>query len=65
MKRPLRRPRYRWVSNTDEDLQKIGCEDVGWINQAQDWVKWHAFVKEVPISLPRTHAQKAAWTEIM
>jgi hypothetical protein len=30
-KRPLRRPRRRWVDNIKMDLQEVGCGDVDWI----------------------------------
>jgi len=35
-KRPLGRPRRRWVSNIRMDLQEVGCEYMGWIGLAQD-----------------------------
>ena len=37
-KRPLGRPRRRWVDNIRMDLQKLGCGYVGWIGLAQDRV---------------------------
>jgi hypothetical protein len=30
-KRPLGRPRRRWVANIRMDLQEVGCEYVNWI----------------------------------
>ena len=30
-KRPLGRPRRRWVNNIRMDLQEVGCEYVDWI----------------------------------
>jgi hypothetical protein len=35
-KRPLRRPRRRWVDNIKMDLGEVGRRDVGWIGPAQD-----------------------------
>ena len=34
--RPLGRPRYRWEDNIKMDLQEVGCEDMDWIELAQD-----------------------------
>jgi hypothetical protein len=34
-KRPLGRPRRRWVNNIRIDLQEVGCEYMGWIGLAQ------------------------------
>ena len=35
-KRPLGRPKRRWVDNTRMDLQEVGCGYVDWIGLAQD-----------------------------
>jgi hypothetical protein len=35
-KRPLRRPRRRWVNNVKMDLREIGWDDMDWIDLAQD-----------------------------
>ena len=35
-KRPLGRPRCRWVDNIRMDLQEVGCGHVDWIGLAQD-----------------------------
>jgi hypothetical protein len=35
-KRPLGRPRYRWVDNITMDLGDIGCGGMDWISLAQD-----------------------------
>ena len=35
-KRPLERPRRRWVVNIRMDLQEVGCGYVDWIELAQD-----------------------------
>jgi hypothetical protein len=34
-KRPLGRPRRRWVDNIKMDLRAIGWDDVDWIDLAQ------------------------------
>jgi len=35
-KRPLGRPRRRWMDNIRMDLQKVGCGYMDWIKLAQD-----------------------------
>jgi hypothetical protein len=35
-KRPLGRPRCRWIDNIKMDLLEIGLSVVNWIGQAQD-----------------------------
>jgi hypothetical protein len=35
-KRPLGRPRRRWVNNIKMDLRKIGWDGMDWIDLAQD-----------------------------
>jgi hypothetical protein len=35
-KRPLGRPRRRWVDNINMDLRGIGWDGVDWIDMAQD-----------------------------
>ena len=35
-RRPLGRPRRRWVDNIRTDLQEVGCGYVDWIGLAQD-----------------------------
>jgi hypothetical protein len=46
-KRPLRRPRRRWVDNIKMDLLEIGWGGVDWIGLAQDKDKWRALVNAV------------------
>ena len=36
VRRPLGRPRGRWVDNIRMDLQEVGCGYVDWIGLAQD-----------------------------
>jgi hypothetical protein len=35
-KRPLGRPRHRWVGNIKMDPREIGWGDMDWIDQAED-----------------------------
>jgi len=35
-RRPLGRPRRRWVYNIRTDLQEVGCGYVDWIELSQD-----------------------------
>jgi hypothetical protein len=46
-KRPLGRPRHRWVDNIKMDLLEIGWGGVDWIGLAQDRNKWRALVNVV------------------
>jgi hypothetical protein len=46
-KRPLERPRRRWVDNTKMDLGEIGWGGVDRIGLAQDRDMWRAFVNAV------------------
>jgi hypothetical protein len=46
-KRPLGRPRCRWVDNIKMDLLEIGWGSVDWIGLAQDKDKWRALVNAV------------------
>jgi hypothetical protein len=46
-KRPLGRPRHRWVDNIRMDLQEVGCRYVDWIGLAQDRYRWRTFVSAV------------------
>jgi hypothetical protein len=46
-KRPLGRPRYRWVVNIKIDLREIGWDGVDWIELAQERDQWRAFVNMV------------------
>jgi 3-oxoacyl-ACP reductase-like protein len=43
-KRPLGRPRSRWEDNVTMELQEAGCEEVDWIELAQDRDRWRAIV---------------------
>jgi hypothetical protein len=46
-KRPLGRPRRRWVDNVKMDLSEIGWDGVDWIGLAQDRNKCRAPVNAV------------------
>jgi hypothetical protein len=46
-KRPLGRPRRRWVDNIKMDLGEVGWGDVVWIGLAQDRNRWRALVNAV------------------
>jgi hypothetical protein len=46
-KRPLGRPRHRWMDNIKNDLLEIGLNVVDWIGLAQDRYRWRALVNSV------------------
>ena len=46
-KRPLGRPRRRWVDNIRTDLQEVGCGYMDWIGLAQDRDRWRTLVSAV------------------
>jgi hypothetical protein len=46
-RRPLARPRRRWVDNIRMDLVEVVWGDVDWIGLAQDRDKWRAIVNSV------------------
>ena len=46
-KRPLWRPRRRWVDNIRMDLQEVGCGYMDWIGLAQDRDRWRTLVSAV------------------
>ena len=46
-KRPLARPRRRWVDDIRMDLQEVGCGYVDWIGLAQDRDRWRTLVSAV------------------
>jgi hypothetical protein len=43
-KRPLGRPRRRWVDNIRLDIGAVGWDDVNWIGLAQDRNRWRALL---------------------
>jgi hypothetical protein len=46
-RRPLGRPRRRWIDNIKMDLLEIGSSVVDWIGLAQDRYRWRALVNSV------------------
>jgi hypothetical protein len=46
-KRPLGRPRPKWVDNIRMDLGEVGWDDVDWIGLAKDRNRWRAVVNSV------------------
>jgi len=46
-KRPLGRPRRRWVNNIRTDLQEVRCGYMDWIGLAQDTDRWRTLVSAV------------------
>jgi hypothetical protein len=46
-KRPLGRPRRRWVDNIRMDLGEVGWGDADWIGLAQDRDRWRTLVNSV------------------
>ena len=46
-RRPMGRPRRRWVNNIRMDLQEVGCGYMDWIGLAQDRDRWRTLVSEV------------------
>jgi hypothetical protein len=41
-RRPLGRPRHRWVDDIKIDLTEIGSDGMDWIDRAQDRDQWRA-----------------------
>jgi hypothetical protein len=46
-RRPLGRPRRRWVDNIKMDLREVGWDGRDWIDLAQDRNRWRAHVNAV------------------
>jgi hypothetical protein len=46
-KRPLGKPRRRWVDNIRLDLVEVGWGNVDWIGLAKDRNRWRALVNSV------------------
>jgi len=46
-RRPLGRPRRRWVDNNRKDLLEVECGNMDWIGLAQDRDRWRTFVSAV------------------
>jgi hypothetical protein len=46
-KRPLGRPRRRWVDNIRMDLGEVGLGNADWIGPATDRNRWRALANSV------------------
>jgi hypothetical protein len=46
-KRPLGRPKRRWMDNIKMDLREIGWDGMDWIDLAQNRDRWRALVNTV------------------
>jgi hypothetical protein len=46
-KRPLGRPRCRWVDNVKIDLREIGWDGVDWIGLSHDTDQWRVLMNMV------------------
>jgi hypothetical protein len=46
-KKPMGRPRLRWVDNIRMGLQEVGCGYMDWIGLAQDRDRWRTVVSAV------------------
>jgi hypothetical protein len=60
-KRPLGRPRRRWVDNIRMDLGEVGWGDVDWIDLAEDRNRWRARKFGVESSSPITFWEVLEW----
>ena len=46
-RRPLGRPRRRWMDNIRVDLQEVGCGYMDWIGLAQERDRWRTLASAV------------------
>jgi len=46
-RRPLGRPKLRWVDNIRMDLQEVGCVYMDWFGLVQDRDRWRTLVSAV------------------
>jgi len=46
-RRPLGRPRLRWVDNITLDLQEVACGYVDWIGLVEDRDRWRTLVSAI------------------
>ena len=46
-RRPLGKPRCRWIDNIRLDLQEVGCGYIDWIWLTQDRDRWRTLVSAV------------------
>jgi hypothetical protein len=47
VKRPLGKPRRRWIDNIKIDILEIGLNVVDWIGLAEDRYRWRALVNAI------------------
>jgi hypothetical protein len=47
LKRPIERPRRRWMDNNKMDLREIGWGGMDWFDLALDRDQWRALVNSV------------------
>jgi hypothetical protein len=58
-KRPLGRPRRKWVDNIRMDHGEVGWGDVDWIGLAKDKNRWRTLVNSVlNLQVPRNAASR-------
>jgi hypothetical protein len=61
-KRPLGRPRCRWVYNIKMVLREIVWDGMDWINLAQDRDQWRALVNTVTFKYTnKQNKQQTPW----
>jgi hypothetical protein len=54
-KRPLGRPRHKWLNNIKMDLRETGWDGMDWIDLAQDRDQWKTLVSAVMnLRVPQT-----------
>jgi hypothetical protein len=46
-KRPLGRPKRKWMNNIKMDLREIGFNAMDWINLAEDRDQWRTLLNRV------------------
>jgi hypothetical protein len=46
-KRPLGKPRYRWVDNNKLNLRQLGWDSMNWIDLDYDRDQWRAIVNTI------------------
>jgi hypothetical protein len=51
-KRPLGRPRCRWVNNIKMDLREMGWDGMDWIDLAQDRDQWRLVKTVMNLRVP-------------
>jgi hypothetical protein len=46
-KKPLGRPRHKWMDNIKMDLRELGWDGMEWIDLVQDMDQWRALLNTV------------------